>query len=100
MTFAIFPPKGILKVVLYKPEGLYEKSRSVEVRFGPTSELSKTTRHSANMICGSTPGNSNVGVEPIFCRNPLDGRYLTAQSLAKVELAISEVAVYVEGKST
>ena len=89
-----------MKVVIFRSSGYLNKALGVEVRIGYQALAAnhpKTAQITLNTVCGQTTSRSGVQVESLPCARPLDGRYVTLQSLVDAGILVGEVNIYIRG---
>lgn len=71
----------------------------IEVRIGNARLVSAYGLKpiTTNTKCGSTSGTDQKSLETFKCSTPLDGRYLSLQSLADKQLNIGEINIFTTG---
>ena len=88
-------------MVLLKRVGWATRTLQIEARIGNTPLASSFGRRviTANQKCGATSsGSASLSTATFTCRPRRDGRYLSLQSLARMQLNIAEVNVYISGE--
>ena len=84
---------------MYKRWGYKYRTLRIEVRIGNSGLSSSygTKQITANQKCGITSSKSHYDVETFSCIPPLDGRYMSLQSLMNEMMNIGEINVFTAG---
>ena len=98
-TNSFLPLQAISKVIMFKRPGYKQRTLRVEARVGNREVESGYGAHQIyiNEKCGITTSNAHDAIEIFTCIPPLDGRYLSLQSFANVEMNIGEINVFTSG---
>lgn len=93
--------KLITSVWVIKRFWFPHRTLRLEVRVGPSPLPANHGLRQivTNKVCGTTSSNAKTESDYANCALPINGRYLTLQSLATVQMNIGEINIYKAGNS-
>ena len=93
--------QAIHKIVVFKRLGYPQRTTNVEARVGNTRVLrSNHGQIKVNEKCGKTSGSNSAKMEEFHCFPPLDGQYVSLQSMESQpqSMNIGELSIFKSGR--